>query len=233
MELRKVKKVIGIVGIIVFIAFILVVSLLVINKFGDIIKNPQEIRKITAGFGVWGYLFFIILNIIQIFFAPIPGHFLNISSGIIFGAFGGIIVSWIGVIAGGTIVMALARYFGKKILYYLLDKKARGFEEEITKRGLPFILFLSIFPNPIGDGLFYLAGITDVPFKVLIPLIFLGRLPGIIVSVLVGDRILNTGIKGWIIGGVGLLIAFTLYLIFGKKIEIFFERFIKRKFNKN
>lgn len=200
-----------------------------IKRFGSTIKNPMKMREIIAGYGTWGYLFFFLLYIFQIFFAPVPGNVLNVSSGILFGLLKGIILSWGAVILGGSLTMAFSRIFGEKVLNYLLDEKARNFQRVITRKGISFILFLAIFPNPVGDGVYYLAGVTDAPLKVLIPLVSLGRLPGIIVSVLIGDKILTTGIKGWIIGGAGFLLAVLLYIIFGKKFEVFFEKVLKKE----
>jgi len=224
----KIKRIIGITGVVIFISFILIISYVVVDKFGNIIENSLKIREVVAGYGMWAYLVFSLVNIFQIFFAPVPGHIVTVSSGILFGSFRGIIITWVSIIIGGSAVMVFSRFFGHKMIYYLLDEKAQNFEMEVTKRGIPFILLLSIFPNPIGDGLFYLAGITNVPLKLLIPLIAFGRLPGIVVSVIVGDRLFTAGIKGWIIAGVGFLIAVILYIIFGKKLEILFERIIKR-----
>ena len=222
------KRLLGIIGVLLFIAFLAVISFLFITNFGDMVENPHRIRQVVTDYGIWGYLIFSVLNIFQILFAPIPGQVMTLSSGILFGFLGGIIVTWVSVIAGGSIAMAISRMLGRKILDYLLDKKAKSFEREITKRGLPFILFLAVFPNPIGDGLFYLAGITDLPFKILLPLIVLGRLPGIIISVLIGDRILLAGVRGWIIGSTGFLVAALFYVIFRRKLETIFERVAKK-----
>lgn len=228
MRSMQLKKLIAIIETAVFIGFILIVSYLFIEKFGDIIKNPLKIREMMVGYGAWGYLIFSLLNIFQIFFAPVPGTVLTVSSGILFGFTKGILVTWISVIIGGSATMIVSRFFGKKILFYLLKEKTKKFETEITRRGIPFIIILSIFPNPIGDGLFYLAGITDVPLKILIPVIALGRLPGIIVLVLIGDRLLCAGVQRWIIAGAGFLMAVIFYLLFAKKLEILFTKIVKK-----
>ena len=225
----KFKRIIGISGILIFVIFIIIVSFLFVKNFGYIIENPYRLREFVLGHGIWAYVIFSFINIFQIIFAPIPGHFITVASGIIFGFSKGILITWINVVIGGTMVMLLSRYFGKRMLKYLLDENAARFEKEITRRGIAFILLLSIFPNPIGDTLFYLAGITNLPMKILIPIIAFGRLPGIILSVLIGDRILKAGTKGWIIGGFGLFMTIILYFLFGEKIEKIFERIIDQK----
>jgi len=220
------KRLIGIAGIILFIIFIVLVSIIFLQRFGDIVKNPTAVRDTVLGYGMWSYLIFSLFNIFQIIFAPVPGHVVTVSSGILFGFVRGTLVTWVSVVIGGSIVMVIARYFGRKMLDFLLDERAKKFEADVTRKGIPFILLLSIFPNPLGDGLFYLAGITNVPLKVLIPLIAAGRLPGIILSVLVGDRLLTAGILGWIIGIGGFVLAVILYMLFGKRIETMFERLL-------
>ncbi len=150
----------------------------------------------------------------------------TISSGILFGFLRGIIVTWVSVIIGGSIVMVIARAFGRRMLEYLLDEKAQKFESVITRKGISFILLLSIFPNPIGDGLFYLAGLTTIPLRILIPLIALGRLPGVLLSVFFGNALLTAGISTWILGALGFLTAVGFYFIFGERIEKLFEKFI-------
>jgi uncharacterized membrane protein YdjX (TVP38/TMEM64 family) len=91
---------------------------------------------------------------------------------------------------------------------------------------LSFILFLAIFPTPLGDGVFYLAGLTTIALKVLVPIIALGRLPGIVIWVLLGDKILGAGVAGWIIGILGSFCAVGLYLVFQKRFEAFFDKMV-------
>ncbi len=210
------------------LAIIILVSIIFVNNFKSIINDPVAVRESIQGYGVMAYLVYFLLYIFQIFFAPVPGQILNIVSGMLFGSFKGFVISWFAVITGGFLAMLVSRFFGKKILHLFLEEKALTFEKEITRRGLPLILFLALFPNPVGDGLFYLAGLTTIPLKSLIFIIALCRIPGILIYVIAGDKVMSLGVKGWIIGGVGLLLAIILYFIFNRKIEKLFERYIKK-----
>ncbi len=145
------KKILGVVSLCIFLGVIISISMIFIKKFGTVIESPVEIRKIIAGYGVWAYLIYFLIYIFQIFFAPVPGQVLNVASGMLFGPVRGFLVSWSSVIVGGFLAMLVSRYLGKKILQWFLEEKALGFERELTRRGLPMILFLAIFPNPIGD----------------------------------------------------------------------------------
>jgi uncharacterized membrane protein YdjX (TVP38/TMEM64 family) len=224
MERKIARRLIGIAGTIMFFSFIILISYLIIKKYGFLLKDPVAFRAAIRGYGSRGYLVYLLLYILQIVFAPLPGQVLNISSGILFGAGMGIVISWLAVILGGGLTIVLSRVLGRKIIQFILDDKAWKFEQEITKRGLSFILFLALFPTPLGDGVFYLAGLTTISLKALIPIIALGRLPGIVIWVLLGDKILRAGIAGWIIGILGSFAAVGFYLIFQKKFEAFFEK---------
>ncbi len=218
------KKILGVVGLCIFLGVIVSISFIFIKRFGPMIESPDKVREIIGGYGVWAYLIYFLFYIFQIFFAPVPGQVLNVASGMLFGPFRGFLVSWGSVIAGGFLAMLVSRCLGKKILYWFLEEKALGFERELTRRGLAMIIFLAIFPNPIGDGLYYLAGLTAIPLKFLIGIIALCRIPGIAAYVFLGDRILKAGVKGGVIAGIGFLLAVVLYFLFKDKFERFFER---------
>ncbi len=213
-------------GIVVFALFIILISIIFIKNFGAVVENPVEIRKIMTNYGIWAYLLYFLLYVFQIFFAPVPGTVLNIASGMLFGPLKGFLLSWAGAITGGFLAMVIVRYLGRKILYFFLEEKKVEFEKQITKRGLPLIIFLAIFPNPVGDGIFYLAGLTNIPLKILTGIIGLCRIPGILVYVIAGDKIMTSGIKGWIIGGGGFIIAMLFYFIFKQKLENLVERIV-------
>ncbi len=224
----KLKKILGIAGIFLFVVVIGVVSIIFVRNFGSIMENPKNLRDAIGDYGFVSFLIYLLLYIFQIFFAPVPGQVLNIVSGMLFGTFQGFLISWFSVIIGGFLAMLFARWFGKKILHWFLEEKAMRFENEITQRGLPLILFLALFPNPIGDGLFYLAGLTNIPIRILTFLIALCRIPGILIYVIAGDKIISAGAKGWIIGSIGFVVAIVLYLIFKKKFESVFEKYLKK-----
>ncbi|MEO0095623.1 MAG: VTT domain-containing protein [candidate division WOR-3 bacterium] len=226
----KIKRFFGFFGVIVFFTIIVLVSIIFVKNFKFIINDPEAVRDSIQRYGLISYFVYFLLYIFQIFFAPIPGQVLNVASGMLFGPLKGFLLSWIAVIVGGFLAMLVSRFFGKKMLDIFTEERALHFKQMITKKGLPLILFLAIFPNPIGDGLFYLAGLTTIPLKILVVLIAFCRIPGILIYVAAGDRIMSMGIKGWVMGGVGFLIALILYFLLRKKVEKFFEKYIN-KFN--
>jgi uncharacterized membrane protein YdjX (TVP38/TMEM64 family) len=225
------RKIAGLIGVAVFMLFVLFFSLFFVRKFSALMEDPAGVRQSIAAYGSVAYLVYSLLYIFQIFFAPVPGQVLNVASGMLFGAWRGFLLSWAAGATGGFLALVVSRYLGRSVLYWFLEEKAAGFEKEVSRRGLPLIAFLALFPNPIGDGLFYLAGLTGIPLKVLVPMIAFLRVPGILIYVVAGDRIMMSGGRGWIIGSVGFLAAIVLYVVCGKKLEKIFEKFMRRRPN--
>ncbi|MEO0160709.1 MAG: VTT domain-containing protein [candidate division WOR-3 bacterium] len=224
----KIKRILSFCGSIVFFFIIVLVSIIFIKNFNFIVNDPEAVRDEIQSYGFVSYLIYFLLYIFQIFFAPVPGQVLNIVSGMLFGPLRGFFISWCAVIVGGFLAMLGVRVFGKKILYFLVEEKALRIEEQITKKGLPLIIFLALFPNPIGDGIFYLAGMTTISLKILIVLIACCRIPGILFYVLAGNWIMDLGPRGWLIGGGGTLVALLLYVVFERRLETAFEKYIQR-----
>lgn len=227
---NRTRKLIGIASLTVSIFVVMIVSFAIFNRFEELIEDPRQLRDFIAVYRTWGYLVYGAMNVVQVLFAPIPGLVLTVSSGIIFGMFRGIIVSWLSVMIGGYGAMLIARHFGRRIMYNILDENAKRFESQISNKGLPLIFLLSLIPNPVGDGLFYLAGLTDVPCRVLILVIASARLPGIAISVFLGNKLLEFDTSIRLISGFGFLLIVAAYFIFVKKLEALFARIMNRTY---
>ncbi len=224
MNRRTVRRLIGVLFSLLFAALFVTATWLIISRFGYALSDPVRFRELIQSYGNRGYLLYIALYVMQIICAPIPGQVLQLSSGVLFGVGRGLLVSAMAMVLGGGLAIILARVIGRRILYYLLDDRAQKFEAAVTRRGLPFILFLALIPNPIGDAVYFLAGLTNLPLTLLVPTMTAARLPGVALWIFFGDRILKAGLMGGIVGSSALITASLLYLVFHKQYENFFDR---------
>lgn len=228
MNRSKGRRLIGVGFSLLFLALFVTVSWFIIDRFGYALSDPQRFRDLIRSYGSRGYLLYIGLYVMQIICAPIPGQVLQLSSGVLFGIGRGLLVSGAAIVLGGSLAIILTRLIGRRILYYLLDDRAQKFEQSVTRRGLPFILFLALIPNPIGDAVYFLAGLTNLSLSLLIPTMTAARLPGVALWIFFGDRILKAGLMGGIIGSALLVTASLLYLVFHKQYENLFDRLARR-----
>ncbi|MEO0115903.1 MAG: VTT domain-containing protein [candidate division WOR-3 bacterium] len=183
--------------------------------------------------GILAPLIMIGLQVIQIIMAPFPGQLTAFVSGYIFGAFLGTVLSMIGVVIGALTAFFLARLTGRRLLkYFLHTSTLQRFDTYTLKQG-PFLLFLLLLiPNPIGDGVYYFAGLTNFPWLPYIILVIVTRLPSNIISNTIGAKATNFNLCHWFALGLTILILIILYYFNRKRIEKFLVRLASGKNSK-
>ena len=63
--------------------------------------------------GIWSSLILFILFVLQVFLAFIPGQALMVACGYLYGFWGGFLLSWLSLAAGGEAAFVLARRYGR------------------------------------------------------------------------------------------------------------------------
>ena len=100
-------KVLGHKQHIVIIAIVLIfmyVGYQYFFKYSDLIKNPNIMKKIVLSYGNLSVLVFILMQVLQVVVFFIPGEFIQIAGGYIFGTFWGGVISLIGITLGSIMV---------------------------------------------------------------------------------------------------------------------------------
>ncbi|MEO0102749.1 MAG: VTT domain-containing protein [candidate division WOR-3 bacterium] len=203
--------------LLLFLLFLLYLSF----RFSQRINLSQIItlRNQFLRFSRIAPLLFFLAQVGQIFLPFIPGQILNFAGGYIFGIGFGSILSLLGVLSGSLLAFLLSRRLGRKILKYLLkEKKLKIFDTKIKNSG-PFLFFLLfLIPNPLGDALYYLYGLTNLPFSFFLPAVLIGRLPGIVFASYLGAKALSFTSREWLIFGASLIFLTSLFYFTKEKI---------------
>src|SRR4030066_1416472 len=71
-----------------------------VNKLYHIYQDPHQLKKVIKSFGHYAPLAYILLQIMQVVIAPIPGGAIEFLGGYLFGVKAGFIYSMIGLILG-------------------------------------------------------------------------------------------------------------------------------------
>ena len=86
-------------------------------------RDPQYIRDYLAGFGNFGFLIYILIQVIQVIIVIIPGDLVMICSGFVYGIPLGFILSYLGLMLGSVIVFYISRFFGYEIVSNFIAKE--------------------------------------------------------------------------------------------------------------
>ncbi len=206
----------------VFLLLIVVGSCLLAPVIIRTIDNPIEFRNLVAQKGILGYLLFILLQILQVVFAFIPGEVVEVGAGYAFGTFWGTVLCLIGVTISSVFIFFAVRKFGHKFALVLMDTKTvkrLSFLRDSKK--LNFIMFILYFlPGTPKDILTYFAGLTDIKPITFLLICTLGRIPSVLTSTLAGSSLVESNYKTSIlifaITGVAALIGYLIYYRYSK-----------------
>lgn len=191
-SLDKTNK-IRLVGAIVFLLVSIAVTLLMIPLIMNLRTDEGRmlIKQKVEDFGVFAPILYMLLHILHVVIAFIPGEPIEILGGVLFGTLWGLLFSVIGVLAGTIIVYFLVKTVGKPLIYAFVpeDKfnKYKLLNDEKRLELAVFVLFL--IPGTPKDILTYIVPLTHInPTKYFI-LTSVARIPSIITSTLMGASI--------------------------------------------
>ncbi len=193
MENQKKQRIIGIliltglVGVMVLIAGLMARPLLALSR------NPEELRTALSQSShqpliVLGFLLLVIL---QVFAAIVPGGPFEIAAGYAFGVLPGALLCDAAMTFASICVFQLSRKFGMRFVkLFVTEEKLREVKILHTTDNSRLIIFLLfLIPGTPKDILSYLVGLTDLSLRDWIFITAVGRFPSILLSALSGSAL--------------------------------------------
>ena len=179
-----------IVATVAVIAALTVLCMPFFNYLADP-SNQQQLREWIDSLGFIGLLVVLLIQILQIVIAFIPGEAVQLMAGVLYGAWGGLIICLTGSVLASSIIFFLVRRFGYRLVERIFGKKQlhnfKFFNSTKRVETVTFILFL--LPGMPKDMLTYLAGISRIkPSRFLIISTF-ARIPALLTSTLMGSSV--------------------------------------------
>jgi uncharacterized membrane protein YdjX (TVP38/TMEM64 family) len=191
------------------LAGVVVLFVLAGDKIWRYFRNPAELRELVRGWGPGAPVGVILLQVLQVVIAPLPGNVVSFATGYALGFWPGIVWVMLGILIGATADFVLARLLGRRLMRYLMpaDRMAR-LDSLIVRRGTFYLFLLLLIPNPVGDLTYYLAGLTAIPLPLYLALVLIGKLPSNVLECWLGSRAVAFGWREWgILAAVGVAIA--------------------------
>lgn len=190
---KKGKAALLVGAIAAFVALCLLVTwacMPVINMLSDPVKQAQ-FEEWVESLGVFGVLLMLLIQVVQIVVAFIPGEIVQVMAGVMYGTWGGLALCLVGCVFASAIIFALIRKLGSSFVAKLFgeDKLEKySFLQDSSKlETLVFILFL--IPGLPKDLLTYVVPLTRIKMSNFLVLSTVGRIPGMVASTLIGSSI--------------------------------------------
>jgi len=154
---------------------------------GDIAALAEYLRSFGAGAVLVTLMLFIVMTFTIVF----PFMILSGAAGIVFGLFWGIAISWAGEVIGALFMFLFARYFFRQAVAGWITKSRylKQVDDYSADNGFKALLIARLLPLAPSGIITAVAAISRISLKDFLLATVLGKLPPVIIKVLLGHDI--------------------------------------------
>ena len=192
--------------------------------------DRKRVAEFIESYGNFSPIIFIILQVFQVLFAPIPGEVSGLLGGFLFGNLLGLLYSTVGLSLGSWLAFIFARWAGQPLIERIVGPKIlKRFDYLMSPKGTWIAFLLFLIPGFPKDYLCYFLGLGHMEVRTFLVISIVGRLLGTAMLTFQGHlaREKNYLFLGLMIG-ISLILLLLAYLYRGK-IESHFQRHRKKQ----
>lgn len=200
------------------------------GRVWHLFRHPEELRLLVRSWGPWAPLGIIAFQVVQIVVAPLPGDALAFASGYGLGFWPTIVWLMTGVLCGASVNFMLIKLLGRRLLrFFLPAEQLARLDALVLRKGTIYIFLLLLVPNPVGDWVYYLAGLTSIPYPLFIACVFVGKLPSNLLNCSLGASATHFGWREWAILGAAAVTLWLVYFRYRVRIQTWLDRISSRR----
>jgi uncharacterized membrane protein YdjX (TVP38/TMEM64 family) len=195
--------------------------------------NQHRLIAWIHSLGAWGFAGFILLQVVQVVAAPIPGEATGVLGGYLYGPVVGVALSTIGLTLGSYVAFSLSRYFGLPLAEKFVDAKTmERFDYLLHHEGAFLVFLLFLIPGFPKDYLCYILGLGHLTALEFLTIATAGRLLGTMLLTLGGMFLRNHQYyRFFLLSGAAVVIVF-LTIAYRDRLEKFFQRLHEQHISK-
>ena len=208
---------------------LLVIAILIAlwKPLSQVEMDSQVLQTWIEQVGPFAPAVFVLLNIVQIVVAPIPGYPVQVLGGALFGFIPGSIYTVGGLTAGGTLAAWLGRRLGRPWLEKRIGAEQLEYWTQVAHIN-SFWTWWLILLIPLGDPPYFIAGLTKIRLRTFTLAILTSRGPFTALIVWTGDKAIDLPLEYFVL----LMAAVILMVIIGfsqsRRIEAWGRRYVTR-----
>ena len=196
------------------------------------INSIEKLKAIVESGGMFSFVVFVVLQILQTTILQIPAIFITIAGTLVFGPWTTFFLSFFAVMVGSVIMFYIGRKAGRKFLNWLAGAEEADKWIERMSHGKYLFFLMMVFPLFPDDILCVVAGMTKMSFKYFFITNLIARSMGIACTVFFGSGSVIP-FSGWglIVWGIIILAVVTLFYLsvkYQNKIDEIVSQFFKK-----
>ncbi|MBA3532342.1 MAG: TVP38/TMEM64 family protein [Ardenticatenales bacterium] len=141
-----------------------------------LLTDPAALQRWVAELGAWGPLALVLLGVVQVLVAPLPGYPIVFVSGFLFGGWWGAIYANLGILLAGMLAAWLARLFGRPLVARFVAQAHLSRVERLLESDSSWLWFLVLL-LPTGDLPYFAAGLSRISMRNYFFALAAARLP--------------------------------------------------------
>lgn len=231
-ELSLKAKILRTILVCVVIAGIVVLGYYILNWTGvwEKINSVEKLQNVILSWGFWGRFGFVLLQLLQVTFIPLPSTVTIIAGTLVYGPLQASLLSLAGILLGSMLAFLLGKVFGKKLVVFMVgEKTCEKWVKFLSNAKYSFfiMMLLPIFPD---DVLCLVAGLTNMSWTFFTVTNLIARPIGIFtVSYFGSGHLIPYHGWGLIVWGI-LIVLIIAVLILSYKYQKQIENFLLKAF---
>ncbi len=175
--------------------------------------DKEQVQQLLKTAGPLAPVIFIIVQVLQVLFAPIPGEATGFIGGFLFGVPLGMLYSTIGLTLGSALAFLLGRWLEIHFVARIVQPETlRRFDFLMERQGALVAFFLFVIPGFPKDYLCFILGLSHMSLRLFLVLSTVGRLPGTLMLTLQGAKVYEGDyLFSAILIGLCLVLGLVLY----------------------
>lgn len=208
-------------------------SILASYNMLEIFNSVQSFKEFILSTGPYGMFVFMLIQLLQVMFLPIPSLIITLTGVLIYGPFLASVLCVIAVLTGSILSFTLGKTFGFRLVSWIVGKdNALKYAMVLNKRGKFFLTVAFLLPLFPDDALCLIAGMTTMEYKDFILITSITRPIGVICMCYFGGGYIIP-FTGWglYVWGVLLVIIVIAVIMIYKYQDIIEDFIIKKIYN--
>ncbi|MDP2789762.1 MAG: TVP38/TMEM64 family protein [bacterium] len=200
-------KYLGIAAVVLVVAVLLIV-------WEPTLPTQATVERWVQQFGAAGPLAIIGFIALEVVIAPIPGGFIPITVGALFGVWPGVLYTWLGNVIGSLLAFALARYVGRPLVTRFVKPTTLERLDTFLHRSPKLIWLVYMVPVFPIDIITFAVGLSAIPFRRFVLVMTVGFVVSQIILTTVGGQLLTA--SGWqrmIVAGLAILVVLGTLIV--------------------
>jgi uncharacterized membrane protein YdjX (TVP38/TMEM64 family) len=191
--------------------------------------DKGKVMAFIDSLGPLGAVGFVLLQVLQVVAAPVPGEVTGLIGGYMYGPVLGILLSTVGLTIGSLAAFSLSRVFGRPFVDRFVRKETmEKYDFLLHHKGAFLVFLLFLIPGTPKDLLCYILGLGHLTTKEFLMISTVGRLGGTVLLTLGGNFIHEHQYRRFfVLLGVAIIIIF-FSMVYKDKLEKLFHMWHKK-----